>query len=49
MWLDEAWGKVQPPDLWAPDIPDSCPDCGVDLFVLDADGTCPTCGEMVEP
>lgn len=47
--LDEACGKTQPPDVFAPDIPEDCPDCGLWLEVLEADGTCPHCGAMVEP
>lgn len=48
-FLDEACDWVNPPDLFAPDIPDECPHCGADLFQLDADGCCEACGERVEP
>jgi len=49
VYLDEACGKVQPPDLYAPDPPDECPYCQADLFELDLNGCCPECGEMLEP
>ena len=48
-YLDAAAGKTEPPDLYAPDIPETCSECGADLFVLDADGTCPSCGAQIEP
>jgi hypothetical protein len=49
MYLDEACGKVQPPDLYAPDIPENCPACGEWLEELDEFGNCPYCGQRVEP
>lgn len=48
-WLDQACGKTQPPDVYAADIPEDCPDCGEWLQVLEADGTCPHCGAQIEP
>jgi hypothetical protein len=49
MHLDEACGQVQPPDLYAPDIPDECPWCEAELEQLDFYGCCPECGGRVEP
>lgn len=42
-------GYLQPPDLFAPDIPDQCPDCEAQLQHLDEHGCCPECGQPVEP
>jgi hypothetical protein len=48
-YLDEACGKTEPPDLYAPDIPDECWNCGAEIERLDPDGCCEACGERVEP
>ena len=48
-YLDEACGRVQPPDLYAPDIPEKCPWCGADLEQLNAYGECPECEQRIEP
>lgn len=47
-YLDEACDRVQPPDLYAPDIPEDCPCCSADLE-LDEFGQCKACGERIEP
>lgn len=49
MYLDEACGRINPPDVWAPAIPDECLSCGAAIYQLDADGCCESCGERVEP
>lgn len=48
-YLDAAYGKVDPPDLYAPDIPEECPGCQCWLDQLDENGCCPECGERLEP
>lgn len=48
-YLDEACGKTDPPDLYAPDIPDLCPWCGHELEELTSLGLCPACEGEVEP
>lgn len=47
-FLDEACGRVQPPDLYAPAIPEECPHCQVWLEELDDAGCCPECGGQIE-
>lgn len=48
-FLDEACGKTEPPDLYAPDIPEECWGCQCRLYELTEDGCCPECGEEIEP
>lgn len=48
-FLDEACDRVNPPDLFAPDIPDECWGCQCVLTELDEAGCCPECGERIEP
>lgn len=47
--LDEMCGKTEPPELYAPDIPDFCPWCDAELDELDGFGCCPECGGEIEP
>lgn len=48
-YLDQLCGKTEPPDLYAPDIPETCGECGADIDFLDEHGCCPKCGERLEP
>lgn len=49
-FLDERCGKVDPPDLYGPDIPECCWNCSEPLdSELDENGCCPACGERLEP
>lgn len=48
-YLDEACGQTESPELYAPDWPTECDECGHPIDDLDAFGCCLNCGVRIEP
>lgn len=46
MYLDEEYGKIEPPDFYGPDWPETCPGCGEEAA---DEPFCPLCGHVLDP